>query len=322
MDIKTTLFTGLQKLAEQHTQETLGDRREYLGASDIGYCPRKVILDRINQPKHDLPTLFRFQRGHKAEDIIAEAFTAAGYSNFERQVELNLPCDTPVKAHLDFVFTSHAHKIKSVLEVKSSGHVPDGPYGSWESQLYLQMGALADQYPEYSIRGAILVLNLNEGEVGFFNGYQPQETIYNGLLDKAGTTWSNYQDMVQGVEPEMETEVGPLCGYCNHMANCPRFQAEEVPELANTVAALQELQAREKNLNGEIKKLKWHLLAAVEQKGGPIKSGGCVLRKATRSRKYLDTGRLEAFLAESGAVLDEYQEDRSYSFLEIRKAAS
>jgi hypothetical protein len=30
--------------------------------------------------------------------------------------------------------------------------------------------------------------------------------------------------------------------------------------------------------------------------------------------------RLEAFLAESGAVLDEYQEDRSFSFLEIRKA--
>jgi hypothetical protein len=60
-------------------------------------------------------------------------------------------------------------------------------------------------------------------------------------------------------------------------------------------------------------------LSVVEQKG-PIKSGGCFLRKATRSRKYLDMDRLEAFLAESGTFLDEYQENRSFSFLEIRKA--
>ena len=29
--------------------------------------------------------------------------------------------------------------------------------------------------------------------------------------------------------------------------------------------------------------------------------------------------RLEAFLAENGTAIDEYQEDRSFSFLEIRK---
>jgi CRISPR-associated exonuclease Cas4 len=48
MDIQTTLLTSLRKLAERHTRETLGNRREYLGASDIGYCPRKVILEKIH----------------------------------------------------------------------------------------------------------------------------------------------------------------------------------------------------------------------------------------------------------------------------------
>ena len=73
MDIQTTLLTSLRKLAEQHTIETLGDRRDYLGASDIGYCPRKIILEKIHPGEHDLATLLRFQRGHMAEDIIARA---------------------------------------------------------------------------------------------------------------------------------------------------------------------------------------------------------------------------------------------------------
>ncbi|HIP40641.1 MAG TPA: hypothetical protein EYG88_14960 [Desulfocapsa sulfexigens] len=319
MDIQTTLLTSLRKLAHLHTIETLGDRRDYLGASDIGYCPRKVILEKIHPGEHDLATLLRFQRGHMAEDIIARAFTAAGYSNFEQQVEIVLPGDVPLKAHIDFVFTSRVHKIKSILEIKSTSRIPDGPYSSWESQLYIQMGALSEQYPDYSIKGAVLTLDLAHGEVAFFNGYEPQKMIFTGLMERAGMIWSDYQAMVHDEAIDPKTEVSPLCGFCDHIASCPRFETEDVPQLAGVVEALQELQARDKNLQGEIKKLKKHLLAVVEQKG-PIKSGGCFLRKATRSRKYLDTDRLESFLAESGTVLEEYQEDRSFSFLEIRKA--
>ncbi|MBU1420051.1 MAG: hypothetical protein KKI15_16320 [Proteobacteria bacterium] len=318
MDIQTTLLTSLRKLAQQHTEETLGDRRDYLGASDIGYCPRKVILERIHASDHDLATLLRFQRGHMAEDIIAMAFSAAGYTNFERQVEVVMPGDVPLKAHIDFVFTSETHKIKSVLEIKSTSRIPDGPYGSWESQLYIQMGALAHRYPGYSIKGAVLTLDLANGEVAFFNGYGPQTTIFNGLMERAGSIWSNYLAMLDGEAVEPDTEVSPLCGFCNHLADCPRFEAEEVPQLATIVEALQNQQSKEKAMQGEIKQLKRQLLAVVEQKG-PIKSGGCILRKASRSRKYLDIDRLEAFLIESGVAIDEYQENRSFSFLEIRK---
>jgi len=82
---------------------------------------------------------------------------------------------------------------------------------------------------------------------------------------------------------------------------------------------LQEQQAKEKVVKGEIKLLKRNLLAVVEQKG-PIKTGGCLLKKATRSRKYLDTDRLENFLTESGVAIEEYQKTNTFSFLEIRKA--
>lgn len=319
MDMHTTLLTSLRKLARQHTAETLGDRSNYLGASDVGHCPRKVILGKIHPGEHDLTTLLRFQRGHMAEDILARAFTTAGYCNYEQQVELVLPGDVPLKAHVDFVFTSNIHNIKSVLEVKSTSRIPDGPYSSWESQLYIQMGLLARQYPDFSIKGAVLALDIANGEVAFFNGYVPNETIFTGLLQRAGAIWSDYQAMLQQENCQPETEVSPLCGFCDHITTCPRFEAEDVPQLATAIELLQDLQAREKNLQGEIGKIKKHLLAVVDQKG-PIASGGCLLKKATRSRKHLNKERLAAFLAESGSAIEEYQEDRSFSFLEIRKA--
>ena len=326
MDIHQTLLAGLQTLSRQHTIETLGDRSEYLGASDIGYCQRKVILEKINPSEHDLATLIRFKRGHMAEDIIAMAFTAAGYSNFEQQVEVNIPGDTPIKAHIDFVFTSEVHKIKSILEIKSTSRIPDEPYGSWESQLYIQMGALAEKYPDYAIKGAVLPIDLGTGEVEFFNGYTPQKTIFNGLLKKAELIWSDYQAMLrgnelvkEGVELDLKTEISPLCGFCNHMGSCPNFEAEEVPELVTAVDELQKLQKEEKNIQGKIKPCKAKLFNIVKKRGA-IKTGGRFLKKATRSRKHLVMDRLEAFLADHGSSVDEFQETRSFSFLEIKTA--
>jgi hypothetical protein len=42
------------------------------------------------------------------------------------------------------------------------------------------MGALAGQYPDYVIKGAILTIDLAHGEVAFFNGYEPQQMIFAG----------------------------------------------------------------------------------------------------------------------------------------------
>ncbi len=318
MDIQTTLLTSLRSLAKQHTEETLGDRRDYLGASDIGYCPRKVIFEKIHPTEHDLATLLRFQRGHMAEDIIAMAFTDAGYTNFERQVEVIVDSVIPIKAHIDFVFTSEIHKIKSVLETKSTSTIPDDPYGSWETQLYIQMGALVEQFPDYTIRGAFIVLDLATGEVEFFNGYSPQRTIFAGLQRRAEKLWSDYQAILSSKEIELDTDPGPLCGFCNHLTSCPRFEAEEVPDLAAHVNELQDLQITEKKLKEKIGPCKSKLFAIVD-KIGSIRSAGCVLRKATRTRKHLVVDRLDQFLKDHGSSVDHFQEDRSFSFLEIKK---
>jgi CRISPR-associated exonuclease Cas4 len=316
MDIKNTLLTGLQKFAKQHTLTTLGDRNNYLGASDIGYCPRKVILDRLHPAEHDLATLLRFQRGHMAEDIVANAMTAAGYDNFDRQVEAIASGDTPIRCHIDFVF--NAPKLKAVLEVKSVSAIPDGPYSSWESQLYMQMGALAEKYPDHEIKGAVLAIDLGSGDIGFFNGYKPDEILYKGLKDRATSIWTDYQFMMLGHPKNPSTEPSPLCGYCNTLTTCPRFAAEEVPDLEDCVAELRSLQEQGKALDKQIEPMKANLLSIVNQAGHSIKVNNTILSKAVRSRQHTDTGRLTAFLADMGHTMQDFQESSSYSFLDIK----
>jgi len=316
-----TLQAALQQLAVQQTAETLGDRAEYLGASDVGACPRKTILAKINPPEADLVTLLRFRRGHMAEEIVAAAFTAAGFSNFERQVEVSYAGDVPLTAHLDFVFISEARKTMAVLEVKSPETIPAEPYGSWETQLYLQMGLLAAANPGYTVeKGAILAVNFGSSGMRLFNGYTPQETIFTGLLQRAGAIWKDYQLVMADSSVIPAMEIGPLCGYCPFVADCPKFEAEEVRELSESVEILTELQQQQKNLEQEIDLRKKDLLALVSARG-PIKAHGRLLQKATRTRKNLDTDRLADFLKDYGQSLADFQETCAYSFLEIKKAA-
>lgn len=316
-----TLQTALQQLALQHTVEMLGDRTTYLGASDIGACPRKTILSKLKTPEADLVTLLRFRRGHMAEDIVAAAFTAAGFTNFKRQVEVRYAGDVPVMAHLDFVFISEARKTMAVLEVKAPETIPEHPYGSWETQLYVQMGLLANSYPDYTVeKGAILAVNFGEQGMQLFNGYTPQSLIYEGLMDRASTIWNAYQQYAAGELTTPVMEAGPLCGYCPFLMDCPKFEAEEVRELTESVEILVELQQQQRDLETEIGMRKSDLLAIVNQRG-PLKAFDRLLRKAVRTRKVLDTERLSQFLQDLGQSLADFHTTSSYSFLEIKKAA-
>ena len=316
-----TLQTALQQLALQHTVEMLGDRSTYLGASDIGACPRKTILSKLKTPEADLVTLLRFRRGHMAEDIVAAAFTAAGFTNFKRQVEVRYSGDVPVMAHLDFVFISETRKTMAVLEVKSPETIPEHPYGSWETQLYLQMGLLANSYPDYTVeKGAILAVNFGEQGMQLFNGYTPQTLIYEGLMDRASNIWNAYQQYAAGELTTPVMEAGPLCGYCPFLMDCPKFEAEEVRELTESVEILVELQQQQRDLETEIGMRRNDLLAIVNQRG-PLKAFDRLLRTAVRTRKVLDTERLSQFLQDLGQSLADFHTTSSYSFLEIKKAA-
>ena len=316
-----TLQAALQQFAQEQSVATLGDRATYLGASDIGACPRTTILTKLHPPENDLITLLRQRRGHMAEEVIATAFTVAGFTNFKRQTEVRFAGDTPVMAHLDFVFVSESRKSLAVLEVKAPEKIPDYPYGAWETQLYLQMGLLADSFPGYTVeKGAILAVNFGDQGMRLFNGYMPQTIIYQGLINRAEGIWQQYQAYCAGDLTTPVMEIGPLCGYCPFLKDCPKFEAEEVRELTETVEILLELQHQQKDLEAELSLRKGNLLAIIDQRG-PLKAYGHLLRKAVRTRKSLDTDQLDQFLQGYGHSLADFQKSSSYAFLEVKKAA-
>jgi CRISPR-associated exonuclease Cas4 len=140
------------------------------------------------------------------------------------------------------------------------------------------------------------------------------------LIDRAGSIWNQYQQYSTGTLAIPSMEVGPLCGYCPFLRDCPKFEAEEVQELTESVEILVELQQRQKDLEAEISMRKGDLLAIVDQRG-PLKAHGRLLRKAFRTRSVLDTDQLGQFLQGYGRTLADFQKGSSYSFLEIKKAA-
>lgn len=313
------IHTGLSLNAKKHTEETLGDRSTYLGASDVGGCPRKTILSKITPSEHNLTTHIRFMRGHMAEDILAQAFTAVGYK-FERQVEIEHDCfGAPLKVHIDFVFVSEGTKTVSVLEVKSPEQMPEVPYESWELQLFTQMGLVALKYPGYTVKGAILGFQFGNDGLKLWNGYTPSDTVFGSVENRVADVWNDYQLVQAGEQIDLKTEWSPLCAFCDHIASCPRFQAEEIPEYDALVLEWEQLKAEAKKIEKEIDAKKDLLLPVVRTRGN-FKAGGRLLREAHRSRTSYDKDVLGAFLAEHERTVEEFQTLSGYSFLESVKA--
>jgi CRISPR-associated exonuclease Cas4 len=225
----------------------LGDRSLYIGASDIGNCPRKVVLDKRKPAVHSTQTLLRFTRGHLAEDLLANVF-AAGGARFERAFEV-AHASEPFRAHIDFLFGDpRGGTPLHVLEVKSVAGIPDTAYPGWIDQLYFQLGLMTDAHPNRKITGSILALDLNAGEYREFDALSPQPKIYALQLDRG----RHMMTAMRGeAEPRMET--GVLCGYCDHRHDCPAFSCDPVP-IPDEIAQLAQRYIETNTTKGEAEK--------------------------------------------------------------------
>ena len=303
------LENSLLSLSNKHTQEILGDRSSYIGASELGACPRKVVLNKITPPPHDLATLLRFKRGHMAEELVAEALSENGKFKPQREVEASTDNPVPIKGHLDFLFQG---KTLGVLEVKSVTSIPDSPYESWEMQLHTQMGLLALNRPYVQIKGAILAIDLLNGGMQLFNGYTPNEELFQGLLKKAEHIWSC---LTEGTEPVIEP--GPLCGWCDHGNDCPAFNGEEVPEeFVPTVKAFLEAREAKKKAEGTYRELQEKLISIFGDR--PFKAEGKVLQKVTRTSARYDYKGIAEVLESAGRALDEFKTTNPYCFIQVK----
>ncbi len=263
---------------------TLGDRKTYIGASDIGGCLRKAYLDKVSPKEKEAQELTILLRGHLAEDLVAKALDAQGVK-YQTQLELQ---EDFIRAHLDFVFCSSKECV--VVEVKSTNNIPDTPYSSWVLQIQLQM-YLAQKHFGLKTRGYILVLNLNTGEMKEFS-IEPDETLQDIALNRAKALWDALQN---STEPEAEEQL--YCSKCPYKDTCPLFQAEEIhcEELENLVNDVAFLESQKKEIDKELKIKKEKLLEYLEAKGIKKAKIADYLVSVTASSSFvsLDTTKLK-----------------------------
>jgi len=146
-EILSLLASGLEAATQAHTAVALGDRRTYLGMSDLARglsCPRAVVAGKLapEPAGQSLEKLLTLRRGHWLEYGIEEALAAVN-TKFISQLEISIQQQgVPIKAHLDLVLPDETASSITVLELKSVGHLREQVYGSHEAQLYGQIGLL------------------------------------------------------------------------------------------------------------------------------------------------------------------------------------
>lgn len=250
----TTLFESAIPEANRRQTATLGDRRSYIGSSDVSGCARKACLQREFPKQPDVSTLLKFARGHAAEYMLDKFFQASGVP-YDTQVEVVHP-KLPLKAHCDYVFW--LPEGMHVVEVKSVSGIPDAPYPQWEDQLHYQLGMLRIQYPKGNIGGSVLAVDLNAGQVHQFNGYEYDEPTFNYLYCKA----LHLLDALNG-QDEARPSPSMLCGYCSYRADCPAMTLPKVilpPEVEALAGKYAELNNVKNKAEKAIKTIRQELI--------------------------------------------------------------
>ena len=236
--------------------DKLGNRTDYVGASDIGKCERNVVLSKIYGVDYPTKQKMIMLRGHLAESIVRMILKKAGLS-FKEQYEVTHPQYGFIKAHIDFLF--QAKNIKGVLEVKTTTGIPDEPYESWVMQLYMQLGLVKLKFPKDKVKGSILVLDLASGEIKEFNGYKPNDELFSALVEKARAVYEKVQAKIE----DLDYEINGLCSYCPFKSTCPAFTGDEPmisEELNKAVENYIAVSQEEKEIKKEKDRLKQEIL--------------------------------------------------------------
>ena len=292
--------TGLHRHAEQSSALTLGDRNLYVGLSDIGRaleCPRAALANKIYpRPQDSLQKQLTLQRGHWLEHGIGQALTAQNL-NMLPQLELGLVHQgVPVKAHLDFTLVwEKPRPAVRILEIKSTGRLPETLYTSYEVQLHGQAGLLALLWnqPAFSLRdgnGTLAhhnltmpqlcqahfglrlphdpaavdieawVLCVSMSDAKPFGPYIPDATMCDLCLNTAENLWQGKLAVESGQldinSVAHATGFHALCASCDWNGGCPKFHdGEYQPEWQPDLERLAILKASRTALDAEIEEL-------------------------------------------------------------------
>ena len=292
-------------------KDELGDRSTYVGASDLG-CERKGCLEKLAPSGKSFETLVRFKRGDLVESIVKEALENCNISHVS-QLESIHPQKPHLRAHLDFTFTGR-NEI-GVLECKSVSFIPKEPYDGWEKQIYYQMGLLALNHRNKKIKGAVIALDLQTGDIRIFNGYKHNPLMFRELEASADRIWQSLQNK----SPQnLQTNRSALCSYCQYRADCPAFFVDD-----STVVDLSPIQEDverymdAKLLEKEGKTLSFQAKARIQRFLGQYrtgKAGETLIEVLERQKETLDS---KAFKSAHPDLFEQFKKITPYTVLTV-----
>jgi hypothetical protein len=296
-------------------------------------------LDADSQER-TLNDLLRLERGHWLELGLEEAFTALGLK-FLTQLRISLDHENvPLKGHLDIVLPSEDGRSLTVLELKSTAKLREQVYQSHEAQLYGQISLLRalwrrpafsigdqDQAMTFqelvrsrlglslpnsagsvSIKGFVLVVSPEAAHP--FGPYEPNDAVLETVLKTGTLLWQHLTAIRAGRETLDDVPhcsgFQPLCGYCTHNRDCPKFLGDYRPELEPELEILTELKETRNDLEAEIKEREDQLKALAGLLGPPgqwINGHKHRFRVSSQAGKVtLDQNLLKAGLSQVGRL--------------------
>ena len=319
MDIEKTINEGIRQYDVERTASNLGDRTQYVGASDITGCMRKAVLTKREPVTHSLATLVRFLRGHMAEKIVKHSLDAMGIE-YDYQPEFIYSDRYHIRAHPDFVLPGDAKDIL-VLECKSVNGMVAKPYEDWARQLQYQMGLIAS-HTDKNVKGAVVAIDIGTGQVKVFNGYSYDREVFARLTQKADTIWNHLN--LDTESNKIRTEFGPLCAWCQYRHDCTEFiPAKGLPEvpLQNEVQEYLLNRTAKKEATKTMKRLAAtfkHTISSLnldDNTSKAFKVGEFTIRETNRRISGLDVEKIKAELPE---VWEEYKTEGVSSYINVR----
>lgn len=259
-------------------------------------CPRAAVATRIGAPIAHMGRLLTTQRGHWFESGIKSALSAANLNHVHQlEIHVNRRAGV-IKAHLDFTLVwEQPVKAVRILEVKSTEKIPETPWNAHVLQAQGQVDLLRHYWnkPVFSLRdeaGALLhenmsfpqlckerfglelssrpgsvsteswLLYLSMKEARAFGPYVYSPESLTDMLGYAQTFQQQVNAVLEDASclDDLPVPQGyyPLCGHCEHNADCPKFkQGSYQPQWEPAIRKLDELKKRQTAIHAEIREI-------------------------------------------------------------------